>query len=72
FEALDRLDAYVDVDYLKNGGILKTVLKDIMGDKKESKSTQSTNSKGCGCADTSSETSCPFAKIANFFKKIFK
>ncbi|ABO46150.1 aconitate hydratase 1 [Francisella tularensis subsp. tularensis WY96-3418] len=72
FEALARLDADVDVDYLKNGGILQTVLKDIMGDKKESKSTQSTTSKGCGSADTSSETSCPFAKIANFFKKLFK
>ncbi|MDE4994596.1 hypothetical protein NAH09_11000, partial [Francisella tularensis subsp. holarctica] len=42
FEALARLDADVDVDYLKTGGILQTVLKDIMGDKKESKSTQST------------------------------
>ncbi|MDE4957201.1 hypothetical protein NAI59_09515, partial [Francisella tularensis subsp. holarctica] len=61
-----------DVDYLKNGGILQTVLNDIMGDNKDSKSTQSTTSKGGGSADTSSETSCPFAKIANFFKKLFK
>ncbi|WP_440617509.1 aconitate hydratase AcnA [Cysteiniphilum sp. 6C5] len=30
FEALARLDADVDVDYLKNGGILQTVLKNMM------------------------------------------
>lgn len=30
FEALARLDTDVDVDYLKNGGILQTVLKKIM------------------------------------------
>ena len=30
FETLARLDADVDVDYLKNGGILQTVLKDMM------------------------------------------
>ena len=30
FEALARLDAEVDVDYLKNGGILQTVLKNMM------------------------------------------
>lgn len=31
FEALARLDADVDVDYLKNGGILQTVLKKYDG-----------------------------------------
>ncbi|MFZ9035222.1 MAG: aconitate hydratase AcnA [Francisellaceae bacterium] len=30
FQALARLDADVDVDYLKNGGILQTVLKNMM------------------------------------------
>ena len=30
FECLARLDADVDVDYLKNGGILQTVLKDML------------------------------------------
>jgi aconitate hydratase len=30
FKALARLDADVDVDYLKNGGILQTVLKNMM------------------------------------------
>ena len=30
FDALARLDADVDVDYLKNGGILQTVLKNMM------------------------------------------
>ena len=30
FEALARLDADVDVDYLKNGGILQTVLKGLI------------------------------------------
>lgn len=30
FECLARLDADVDVDYLKNGGILQTVLKNMM------------------------------------------
>ena len=30
FEALARLDADVDVDYLRNGGILQTVLKNMM------------------------------------------
>ena len=32
FEVLARIDAEVDVDYLKNGGILQTVLKNMMGD----------------------------------------
>ncbi|OEZ33032.1 aconitate hydratase [Francisella endosymbiont of Amblyomma maculatum] len=71
FKALARLDADVDVDYLKNGGILQTVLKDIMGSKKEYKTAESTTT-GCGSIDASSEISCPFAKIANFFKKLFK
>ncbi|QLE79258.1 aconitate hydratase AcnA [Francisella sp. Scap27] len=53
FEALARLDADVDVDYLKNGGILQTVLKDMM-------------------AGNASGGSCPFSKMAGFFKKVFK
>ncbi len=32
FKALARLDADVDVDYLKNGGILQTVLKNMMAE----------------------------------------
>ena len=32
FSALARLDADVDVDYLKNGGILQTVLKNMMAE----------------------------------------
>ncbi|MFV9958495.1 MAG: aconitate hydratase, partial [Francisella endosymbiont of Hyalomma scupense] len=71
FEALARLDTDVDVDYLKNGGILQIVLKDIMGSKKEYKTAKSTTT-GCSSIDASFETSCPFAKIANFFKKLFK
>ena len=69
FEVLARLDADVDVDYLKNGGILQTVLKDMMSSNssKDSKKTESDTSSEC-----SSDTSCPFAKIANFFKKLFK
>ena len=64
FETLARLDADVDVDYLKNGGILQTVLMDMMvnsgvaGEDLESSSTSG-----------DSETSCPFAKLAGFFKK---
>lgn len=38
FEALARLDADVDVDYLKNGGILQTVLKAMMSGDESSKS----------------------------------
>ena len=57
FEALARLDADVDVDYLKNGGILQTVLMDMMANS--------------GVA-SDSESSCPFAKMGNFFKKLFK
>ncbi|WP_088835035.1 aconitate hydratase AcnA [Paenibacillus tyrfis] len=30
FEAIVRLDSYVDVDYYRNGGILQTVLRQIM------------------------------------------
>ena len=58
FEALARLDADVDVDYLKNGGILQTVLKDMM--EKSSSSNKS------------DDTCCPFSKIGTFVKNIFK
>jgi aconitate hydratase len=58
FEALARLDADVDVDYLKNGGILQTVLKDMM-----EKSSSSNNS---------DDTCCPFSKMGSFIKNIFK
>ncbi|MFC4893005.1 aconitate hydratase AcnA [Pseudofrancisella aestuarii] len=44
FEALARLDADVDVDYLKNGGILQTVLKAMMSGEESAKS--------CGCPFT--------------------
>ena len=64
FEALARLDADVDVDYLKNGGILQTVLKDIM---KESSST--TENASTSDDSTNEESSCPFTKLASFFKR---
>ena len=57
FEVLARLDADVDVDYLKNGGILQTVLMDMMAD---------------SSVASESESSCPFSKMGNFFKKLFK
>ena len=71
FEALARLDADVDVDYLKNGGILQTVLMDMMASSGVADNVSSTT-KEESCASGDSETSCPFAKMANFFKKLFK
>lgn len=78
FEALARLDADVDVDYLKNGGILQTVLMDMMANganaATESTDAQSVTAtaKTCPVTKSEDETSCPFAKMANFFKKLFK
>ena len=66
FEALARLDADVDVDYLKNGGILQTVLKDMMGDKAN---TSTCDSKAKCCPTTKC---CPMTRLCNFFKKFFK
>ncbi|MFT4694383.1 MAG: aconitate hydratase [Francisella sp.] len=70
FEALARLDADVDVDYLKNGGILQTVLMDMMAN--SGVADNASTSKEAKCTSGDSETSCPFAKMANFFKKLFK
>lgn len=37
FDVITRLDSVVDVEYYRNGGILQTVLRQILGDKEEVK-----------------------------------
>ena len=74
FEALARLDADVDVAYLKNGGILQTVLMDMMANatNTSNQSAKVDSVKTCPITKSEDETSCPFSKIANFFKNLFK